>query len=357
MDLSKIALVFIALVLLMSLTAANKNFNDCFFKQHKLIISKDLSLKKDYSILNKKTNEITKIKISLCNLADFIKKKTPPKAVASYSLVLKRNGPKIQVDISYLLSPFSKEYSKLYRIYIDPITADLQLIKYPSRANKRLLDRYAANYYLSEHDLNLLKYLIAPKYSALSKALGTNNKDNIQGNTLPEESTEDYFEFPADLNVYSGDGFYGAASGTKIIASNGIAVKINKIAIIGNYQLYLIFDIYFGNEKLNILPLMLSGSLFYVEGKVYGLRIAVDKSYLVQAIPIAQITQSIKDSNHISLELSSLIQEQVTSCTQLQDKCLEQNDSMTCSLICPNKIISEQEKLSTQNIDFFFSKT
>ncbi len=353
-----IVLILIVFTLLAATASAKYSSKDCFFKEHKLKIIKPLSLAKDNLLVNAINKKITPINISLCNLSNFIERKTPPEVIATYSAVLLKGKPTIKVDIEYSKKISKKENSqnKIYRLYIDPVTANITLIKYQSRLVRKAYSRYAANYFLSDRDLNLLKYLIMPKTAIFAKYF---NESKSTDEASPEQAMpqDDYFEFPQDANILQGDGIHPSASGTKVIANNNVAIQFNKIAIIGDSQISLLFDIYIGEEKLNIMPLIISGSIFSFEGKFYGLKVNVDKSYQVQGIPLKQIVKLIKNSNYISLEISSLISEKVTSCAILQNKCLEKNDAMSCSLICPNMPLNNQEKITTENINFFFSQT
>ncbi len=168
------------------------------------------------------------------------------------------------------------------------------------------------------------------KYQSLQKNCGEVGKDFVcKDGTCKTKNT-----------IFNGDGEYLIEEGDSLIANNGVTIK--PIKFLDSWLVVILFDVYVGNEKINLHPVRFSPTQ--------------DATYLIDyAVKLNIIS---KEENKVNLSIESVEDAPVQSCVDLYNYCKGFGYSQsTCSrAYCPTKAVDTEVKLEKENIVIFVDK-
>lgn len=159
---------------------------------------------------------------------------------------------------------------------------------------------------------------------------------------------------PSNKIAYFGDGIYPIGVGTNITLSNGVKVVVRNAyvakrdipdehGIQWGYGLYLVYDYYLGNEKLNYLPFTTYfGVNSYNSNHVYGTKITF-------------VEKKINQSRLYNVSFVSNFN--VSSCRDIYEKCLLINPELKyhCrDMYCPRMPLEGESSLKIGNITYVY---
>lgn len=334
----------------------------------------------DFEIISSRTgieffdanlNKRTPVLFPLNDLMDFIEekiqkekafeekvlgKKLPEKVFAEYKAVKVKEKPLIQVNVkqSFKFFPWLDVNLTTSKLLIEPLSGDFNLFELPKPVRKFLkaYDESKEKQLPSfSNDLNVLKYRLTPKYKLIAK---TFDYFNFSDENISVD--ENIFYFPQDDSVFSGDGVFPVSSGTTLNASNGVTVFVQKMFFDKETKkIYIFFNVLINGEQINLYPLLFVPQPPFtdLQVKTYGVMLSISSN---DFLPAKEIIQKIEQEKKVMLSITSLILQPVSSCNDLFELCLEKNDLISCTSVCPKMLIEEMDFLETEKTNFFFSK-
>lgn len=192
---------------------------------------------------------------------------------------------------------------------------------------------------------------------------GLNTSTSFRNDEQLREDLKSQFELknqyhtvalPTNKIEYSGDGVYPIGVGTNVTLSNGVKVFVRnayvakrdipgKYGIQWGYKLYLVYDFYLGNEKLNLLPFTTPfGVNSYNSNNVYGTKITF-------------IDKKINQSKLYNVSFVSNFN--ISSCEEIYQKCLSANPELKypCrNMYCPRMPLEGEASLKIGNITYVY---